>query len=40
MLRKLQKRIYNAVYFNHTSIQPVPSYKHIGMYVDPELSFM
>ena len=36
---KLQKTNHNAVYFNHNSIQRVPSPKHLRLYLDNKLNF-
>ena len=33
-LRQLQKTNHNLVYFNHNSVQQVPSQKHLRMYLD------
>ena len=37
--RKLQKTNHSQVYFNHNSVQQVPSQKNLGMYPDTKLNF-
>ena len=37
--RKLQKTNHYPVYFNHNSVEQVPSLKHLGMYLDTRLNF-
>ena len=37
--RMLQKANHNPVYFDHNTVQQVPSQKHLGMYLDTELNF-
>ena len=34
-----QETNHNPIYFNHSSVQQVPTQKHLGMYLDTELSF-
>ena len=37
--RKLQKTNHNPVYFNHNSVQQVPSQKHLEMHLGIKLNF-
>ena len=37
--RQFQKTNHNPIYINHSSVQQVPTDKHLGMYLDTELSF-
>ena len=37
--RKLQKTNHNPVYFNHNSVQQVPSQKHLEMHLRIKLNF-
>ena len=37
--RKLQKTNHNEVYFNHNSVEQVPSQKHLGMYLETNMNF-